>query len=182
MSILPGTSVDTPFYRYRATGKEICEKCLYLDLTCFPAEDAVRIEAELSCSCPHVWDGYVVLNNSAITDHAKMGQAVGLSASGIPCPSLCPSDLLELIEHERETSKTLQAEQEKIDSLFYGPDRTDISPDEVEYIHNVKLSEAEPYVEARRAHSTAQRAGRELHRKLDTRCSGAPTRRGRVAK
>lgn len=157
MSILPGASVDTPFYRYRAIGKEVCEKCLYLDLTCFPAEDAAGIEANLSCSCPHVWDGYVSLNNAAITDRAKTGWTVGLSASGVPCLSLCPPDLLKLIEHERETGKILQTEQKKIDSLFYGPDRPDISPDEIEYIHNVKLSEAEPYVEARQAHSNAQR-------------------------
>lgn len=157
MSILPGASVDTPFYRYRATGVEVCEKCLYLDMTCFPAEDATSIEAGLSCSCPHVWDGFVALNNAAITNHAKMGWTVGLSASGVPCLSLCPPDLLRLVERERKAWAALQAEQERIDLLFYGPDRPDIAPDEVEYIHNVKLSEAEPYVDASRAHSDAKR-------------------------
>lgn len=103
-----------------------------------------------------------------------MGWMVGLSASGVPCLPLCPPDLLRLIKRERETGAELKAEQEKIDLLFYGPDRPDIAPDEVEYIHNVKLSEAEPYEKAHRAHSNAQRQVRNYIENLVRDAQGLP--------
>lgn len=158
MAILPGATIDTPFYRYRAIGEEICEKCLYLDLVCFPVDEAIKIEDGLVCSCHHVWDGYAILNNSAITEHTKMGWSVGLSASGIPCTSLCPADLLQLIESKRYAQSVFETEMEKIECLSNGPHRVDIDQNEVLYMQNVKLSEAKPYEEARRIYAHAQKA------------------------
>lgn len=158
MTLLPGATIDTPFYRYRATGEEICEKCLHLDLVCFSAEDAVEIESGLVCSCPHVWDSYGSLNNSAITEHTKMGWSVGLSASGIPCTALCPADLLQLIEAERYAQSLFETEKERLERLFNEPHRADIDTNEVVYMHNVKLSEAEPYKDAQRIYTHAHKA------------------------
>lgn len=158
MSILPGAVCDTPFYGYRATGDEVCERCLTLDGACFPVSVAAEIERGLSCSCAHVWDGYVLLNNSALTDHAKAGWELGLSASGVPCPSLCPPDLLALVYQLREARAKYEAEAAVINALCLGPDRDDIAPDEVLFWHNVKISEAEPYERARRERDRLRRA------------------------
>jgi len=174
MLILPGSYLDTPFYKYRATGKEICEKCLFLDLVCFPVEEAIEIERGLSCSCPHIWTSYTSLNNTNITDHVKMGWSVGLSASGIPCPSLCPSDLLKLVKEEKEIERIYQIEREKINSLCNGPDRSDIAPDEITYFHNVKLSEAETYIKVRRKYFHAQGQVRNYIENLIRETHGLP--------
>ena len=91
-------------------------------------------------------------------EHARAGWTVGLSASGIPCLDLCPPELLGLVEKQRAASAAYKIEAARVDALFNGPPRDDIAPDEVTFWHNVKMSEGEPFQEARRQMNKANLA------------------------
>lgn len=153
------TSIDRCPYRiYRATGKSVCQRCLVLDLQCFPDDEAKEIENSLNCSCAHEWIYCTCFNDSAITEHTKAGWELGISASGIPCLEICQPELLSLIYKAESAKETLEKETEKINVLFYGPKRNDIDPNEVLYWHNVKMSEAIPFQNAQRESRRTQLA------------------------
>jgi len=71
---------------------------------------------------------------------------------------VCPEDLLQLVERERNVTEEYQQELERLNALVAGPDREDTGPDEVTFWHNVKLQEADNYTRLRRQAAQAERA------------------------
>lgn len=155
---LSNSAPSTPFLKYRAIGYTLCEKCLRLDRVCFETSEAIKIEQTLTCSCPHVWDAYMFLNNTELEDElTPICWDAGISISRVPCPQLCSSEVLLLAQKYFETQDALWIEQEKLNHLINAPKRPDISSDEVLYCHNVRYAEAEPYLEVERQANNAKR-------------------------
>lgn len=79
--------------KYWATGRELCEECLFLDGVCFDIDRAIEIEDALTCSCSHAWHSYSLWNSVEMDDRETMKRSLGLSATWRPCASICPPDL-----------------------------------------------------------------------------------------
>lgn len=100
---------------------------------------------------------YSTNNTSGSEEPYITARSLGLSVNGIPCPELCPPDLLALAEEALLAEDDYYIEHQKINELVNGPDRQDIPPDEIVYMHNVRLSEAEAYREAQYRSNHAKR-------------------------
>jgi len=72
--------------------------------------------------------------------------------------SRCPPELATKIETARSDQWLLAEEERRLLRMVQGPDRDDISPDEITYWHNVKLEEAKPLERLRRQASQSARA------------------------
>jgi len=72
--------------------------------------------------------------------------------------SVCPAEIVERIYAARAASNDYMIEVQKLEKLVRGPDRRDITPDEVVYSSNVKLDEAKPMALSRRRAAQAERA------------------------
>ncbi|OUP68064.1 hypothetical protein B5F10_14735 [Anaerotruncus colihominis] len=170
-----GEGIEAPFLKYRAIGYEVCERCLYLDGLCKERSEALAIEESLTCSCPHVWDAYVVLNNEGITsDIVQAGLKAGISLSHVPCASLCSAELLTLTQKAFEAANEFYLKQKWINHMVNSPLRADIAPNEIQYCHNVKQDEAKPYIEARRNKAKTERAVNNFLKNLVRDSQGLP--------
>jgi hypothetical protein len=76
---------------------------------------------------------------------------LGISTTGLQyLDEVCPADYQSLIQEIERAQEEYQKENNRINELVYGPDREDISPDEVTYWHNVRKEEAEPLLKLRK--------------------------------
>jgi len=71
---------------------------------------------------------------------------------------VCPAEIAVKIQKTRADHRSYVEEEQRLQNMVQGPDRDDISPDEVTYWHNVKLDEAKPMALLRRQAAQSNRA------------------------
>lgn len=71
---------------------------------------------------------------------------------------VCPDELLLMVKRERAVAVRHRREMDRLHAIAYGPERTDIAPDEITYWRNVRVEEASEYIRLRREAAHAERA------------------------
>ncbi len=151
---------EIPFAVYQATGKDLCEVCLHLDRRCFETDKAIEIESGLVCECEHQWGSYGAFNDIEMNEHEVAKRELGLSSSLRPCAALCSPELYALAVEAIKQDDAYRAEQERISTLIYGPDRFSIICSGKPPLRRITHEETVMLNTARRAAARAQAAVR----------------------
>lgn len=146
------------FAVFRATGECVCIECLALDGRRFEIDGALLLEEALACGCDHEWYCAIYLNDLVFDEHENAKRHIGLSHSLRPCADVCAPELFSLAVESIRANAAYRIESDRINAIILGPKRDDIPPDEVLYQHNVRQSEAEPLIAARKRASRARSA------------------------
>ena len=77
---------------------------------------------------------------------------------------VCPEEYRTLISEVKQKGESLGAEEKRINNMVFGPDREDIGPDEVTYMHNVRNEDAETLFRLRKETS---KLSRSLHNRIE---------------
>jgi len=78
--------------------------------------------------------------------------------SYIYLPEVCPSEYQEDIKKCKEAQLEYQHEYDRLIAIVYGPDRNDITENEITYLHNIKMGEEKEMIRLRREARQLERA------------------------